>query len=52
MLIKIKSPKKPVKGDVNYLTREKGDRPRDAIDKRKFDRGYDQIKWKSKGGKT
>ena len=48
MLIKVKPPFKINKGDVNDLTRQKGDRVRDGIDKRKFDANYDQIKWKSR----
>ena len=52
MLIKIKERKKPVKGDVNYLTREKGDRPRDAMNWDKFCHNYDHIKWNSRKRKT
>jgi hypothetical protein len=34
-------------GDVNWLARQKVGRFLDGFDKKKYDRGYDAIKWKS-----
>ena len=48
MLIKVKTPKKNHPKDVNSLTREKGDRERDGINKEKFADNYEQINWRSK----
>lgn len=48
MFVKIKEAKKPAQGDVNWLTREKGSRSRDGMDRKRFETNYDQIKWKSK----
>jgi len=47
MLIKVKTPKKNHPRDVNAITRRKGDRMRDGIDKPRFDKNYDEINWKS-----
>lgn len=41
--------KKPIlKGDMNWLARQKCGRILDGFDRKKFEAGYDSIKWRSR----